>query len=203
MSGRRTVLGPPRRVRLTLAGVIVAIGVPHGLVWAWVAPGTTQIRYPDGTVGHLPTEHYHSFVDLAVFSLLAAAVGMVCAVAAWRIRAIRGPATLLTLAGATTVAGAVAYLLGPLVARGDDPSGGLTSDTATFIELAPSLATPLVLVVAPLVAVLVYTFLAAWDGRPDLGRSRPAATPADPVAATAPPAPAPTPTPDVGSPDQG
>ena len=152
---------------------LVVLGVLQGVVWAQVAPGQQVKVYANGAYGSLPTADYHPFTDLAIFVLAGIAVGAVAAVAAWRVRGIRGSTTLLALFVGASAGAAVAFAVGLLLATGVDPSSIGATGQDSIVVAAPKLATPLVLVAEPLAAIAVYTFMVAWDGRPDLGRLRP------------------------------
>ncbi len=163
--------------RLTAAaGIIICglvlLGIVQGIVWALVAPGQQAKVYPDGGYGPLPTSDYHPFVDLAIFVLSGLAIGLVAAVATWRVRAIRGSVTLLALFVGASTGAAAGYVTGLLLASGVDASTVGATGAASIVIEAPKLATPLVMLAEPLAAMVVYTFLVAWDGRPDLGRLR-------------------------------
>lgn len=162
-----------RRVaRVVLAGIAVLLGAIQGAVWAGLAPGQQFQVFADGSWVTMPTADYHPFDGLMLFVFAGAAVGLIVAVAAWRIRAVRGTATLLTVFAGTAAGSALAFGLGLLLARGVDPAAVGKTGHDVVVVAGASLATPLAMVAEPLVAVVVYTFLAAWDGRPDLGRKR-------------------------------
>lgn len=155
-----------------IVGGLVVLGVIQGIVWSQVAPGQQAKVYTNGSYGSLPTADYHPFTDLAIFVLAGIAVGLVAAVAAWRVRGIRGTTTLLALFVGASAGAAVAFGVGLLLATGVDPATVGATGHESIVVAAPKLATPLVLLAEPLAAVVVYTFLVAWDGRPDLGRLR-------------------------------
>lgn len=159
-----------RRLRRILTAVIAALGLPFGVTWAAVAPGQEFRVLADGRYSGLPTADYHGFDATALFVLGAVAVGLIVAVAAWRIRSIRGVATLIALAVSTTVSGVVAFLIALIPLYGTDPATVGATGHDLLVTAPPTLPTPLVIVAAPLAAVLTYTFLVAWNGRPDLGR---------------------------------
>lgn len=186
MSGADAVAGEQRHTRHrrqariargVIAAVALLLGIAQGWVWLSLAP-TEQFKvFADGSYLSLPTADYHPFDGLALFVYSGAAIGLILAVASWRIRAIRGAATLLTVLVAAAVGAAVAYAIGLLFAGGVDPSSVGATGHDAVVTAAASLGTPLVVIIEPLLAVAAYTFLAAWDGRPDLGSTR-AALPA-------------------------
>lgn len=178
-----------RRVaRAVIAAVAVLLGVGQAIVWSRVAPGQQVLVYQDGSYVSLPTADYHPFDGLALAAFAGAAIGLIVAVAAWRVRAIRGAATLVAVAVGTAAGSAVCYGLGLLLAGGVDPASVGATGSASIVVAGANMGTPLVMVVEPLIAIATYTFLAAWDGRADLGSSRAArgvAPAADAVISTA------------------
>jgi hypothetical protein len=165
-----------RRQRSVARGVIAAVavllGVAQGIVWSRIAPGQQVLVYQDGSYVSLPTADYHPFDGLAIAAFAGAAVGLIVAVGVWRVRAIRGAATLTTLAIGTAAGSAICYALGTLLAGGVDPASVGATDSASIVVAGATMGTPLVMVVEPLIAIATYTFLAAWDGRTDLGSTR-------------------------------
>lgn len=161
-----------RRVHLILIGVAVALGVVQAVVWAILAPVQRVKVYADGSWASLPTSDWHQFDAVAIFVFSGASLGLILAVAAWRIRAVRGVATLLAVLIGAAASAAVAYGLATLLARGIDPASVGATGHESVVEVASGVGTPLAMAIEPLVAVMVYTFLAAWDGRPDLGSPR-------------------------------
>lgn len=159
-------------VRAVIAAVAVLLGVVQAFVWSIVAPGQQVLVYQDGSYVSLPTADFHPFDGLALAAFAGAAIGLIVAVAAWRVRAIRGALTLATVGVGTAVGGAICYLVGPLLAGGVDPASVGATGTSSIVVAGASLGTPLVMVIEPLIAIATYTFLAAWDGRTDLGVAR-------------------------------
>jgi hypothetical protein len=153
-----------------LVGALIVLGVLQGVVWSQIAPGQQAKVYADGAYGSLPTADYHPFTALSLFVLAGIAVGLVAAVATWRVRSIRGAVTLGALVLGAAAGAAVAYGVGLALVSGVDPSTIGATGHELIVVQAPRLATPLVLVAEPAAAAAVYTFLVAWDGRPDLGR---------------------------------
>lgn len=185
-----------RAARAVIAAAAVLLGVAQAVVWSQIAPGRQVLVYADGSYVNLPTADYHAFDGLAIAVFAGAAVGLIVAVAAWRVRAIRGAATLVTVAVGTAAGSAVHFALGSLLAAGVDPASVGATGSASIVVAAATMGTPLVMVIEPLIATATYTFLAAWDGRSDLGATRVTTVDA-PAPAPAPP-PAPAPEPEVG-----
>lgn len=141
-----------------------------GTLWSIMAPGQQFKVFSNGSYISLPTADYHPFEGLALFVLATAAIGLVSAVAIWRVREVRGVTTLVLLVIVSAVGSFVAAVIARLFGPSISPSDFASTLGNTVATVRPQLTTPLVLVAEPLVAALVYTFLVAWDGRPDLGR---------------------------------
>jgi len=80
---------------LRVAGVVAALGVPLGLLWALLAPPVLVRVVADGRVAPLLGESEHRFDALGVFLLFALAIGVLAGTGAWMVRTRRGPAMLL------------------------------------------------------------------------------------------------------------
>lgn len=156
----------------TLFAGLALLGIVQGFVWLAVAPGVAYKIYADGAYLALPTSSYHSFAGLAIFVLSGAAIGLVSAAAAWRVRAVRGTVVLLMLTAANAVGAAVAALIARLPSGAIDPAAVGATGAESIVSGAPILASPLAILAQPLLAALTYTALVAWDGRPGLGRRR-------------------------------
>ena len=162
------------RAGALITAVLLVAGAVQALLWSRIAPGEQFYVTATGQFGGLPTGSYHQFAAIAIFVLIGIAVAVPAASAAWRWRAIRGPVTALTVAGADLLGALAAYLLGPVFATGIDPASVGAIAAQEIVTAPPTPGDILVIVVQPAVAVAVYTFLAAWNGRPDLSRPRPA-----------------------------
>ncbi len=159
------------RAGALLTGLAAVAGVLQALLWSRIAPGEQSYVTTTGSFGGLPTASLHQFAAIAIFVLIGIVVAVSGASAVWHWRSIRGVTTALVVAGANLVGGLVAYLLAPVFASGVDPGSVGAVAAQTVVTAPPSVGTALVLVVQPAVAVAVYTFLAAWNGRPDLARA--------------------------------
>lgn len=158
--------------RIVIAGIAILLGVGQAIAWSRLAPGQQVLVYADGSYISLPTADYHPFDGLALAAFVGAAVGLIVAVAAWRVRAIRGATTLVFVAGGTALGSATAYWVGLAMAGGVDPATVGATGSASIVDAGAKMGTPLVMIIEPLIAIAVYTFLAAWDGRSDLGSTR-------------------------------
>jgi hypothetical protein len=151
--------------------ICVIAGVVQGMVWAFVAPGIPYQVLADGRYGGLPTTSTYHFVDVAVFALSGIAIGIVLAVGAWLARAARGWQLLVALVGGSLLGATIAWAIGAWMAPGTDPASVGATGAGSIVIAPPSTGTMLVVLAQPAFAAAVYTFLVAWNGHPDLGRS--------------------------------
>ncbi|MFG1950884.1 DUF2567 domain-containing protein [Micromonospora sp. NPDC048830] len=112
------VAGPPRRpgraaaVALGAAAVLTGLGVPLGLLWAAVAPGTPLVKAAEGAVYAQPQPEQPIAAD-GWFSILGLGFGVLAAVTLWLVlRHHRGPVGLLAGAVGGLGAALVAWQLG-------------------------------------------------------------------------------------------
>lgn len=168
------------RLAVGLTGLLAMLGA--GALWALLAPVQQEVAYPpsqqapDGQALSLPLESYYRFGSVAVFVLLSIVVGVVMGVAAWQIRFARGPETALALAAGTGAGSAIALAVGRWVHGGvaDPDALAATVSAPTLVSRTLEVSWWSV-VVAPAVALVLYTLAAAWHSDPDLGRPRPPA----------------------------
>ena len=160
-----------RRAVLIVVAVCVVLGVAQGVIWAFTAPGIPYQVLADGRFGALPTTSTYHFVDVAVFALSGIALGILLAVGTWQARSVRGWQVLLALAGGSLLGALIAWLVGGWIAPGTDPASVGASAADSIVNAPPTTGTILVVLAQPAVAAAVYTFLVAWNGHPDLGRS--------------------------------
>jgi Protein of unknown function (DUF2567) len=111
-----------RRSALVVLGICALVGVLQGLLWAWLAPGIPYKVLADGRFGALPTTSTYHFVDVAIFALSGAAIGILLAVGGWQIRSTRGWVMLVTLVGGSVLGATIAWFLGAALAPGVDPA---------------------------------------------------------------------------------
>jgi len=160
-----------RRAHLLVGGACLVAGVLQGVLWAITAPGVPYKVLADGRFGALPTTSTYHFVGVAGFALSGIAIGILLAVVAWQFKVARGWEMLATLVTGSFVGAAIAWVLGMLLAPGVDPAsvGATTADS--IVTAPPSTGTWLVILAQPALAAAVYTWLVAWNGQPDLGRT--------------------------------
>lgn len=164
---------PWRRSLAVAAGSavgIVLLGVPFGLLWAWLAPAVPVIDA--GQAGVLvtdPSPEQYIAAD-GWFTLLGLGFGLIVTIAAWLLlRRDRGPFLLLGVVGGTLLAGRwVAPMAGEFLGR-----DAYDQWRATAAQGATYLAPPEVQALGPklvpaFVAAIVLTLLAGWSNDPDL-----------------------------------
>ncbi|MBC7302141.1 MAG: DUF2567 domain-containing protein [Nocardia sp.] len=159
---RREIIG----VGIVAAVVLVASAVA-GVVWGVLAP-TERLRVTQpGRAAVLTGESMHLFDAVGMFLCIGAAVAVISAVGAWRVRIARGPALVLGVLLASGLGAALMMWIGEWVAgvrhpRPDDPVVG------QIVALPAEIGTDLALLVQPLLAALVLLFLAALHPAADL-----------------------------------
>jgi hypothetical protein len=173
--GSRSALAELRtdaRGALALTGVLVACGVPAGLLWWALAPRAQFRVTADGpvVVGH-PSAELLAAVD-GVYTLVMAGLGLLGGVVAWRLRRRRGVATLLAVGAGTLLAALVAWQLGELLAPG--PSEAELADVGTTVSTGLALNSMAALAAGPFLAVLAYVVAALFAPTEDLDRPVPA-----------------------------
>ncbi|WP_420120691.1 DUF2567 domain-containing protein [Nakamurella sp.] len=164
-----------RRPLLIVLVACSVAGIAQGLIWAFLAPGMPYKVLADGRYAGLPTTSSYHFVGLALFCWLGIVAGALIAVGAWRFRAARGVRMLLVVTAGSAGSALIAWGLGLLVAPGTDPASVGASAADSIVIAPPSTGTMLGVLAQPAVAALVYTFLVAWNGQPDLDVPRPPA----------------------------
>ncbi|WP_430779884.1 hypothetical protein [Actinoplanes sp. G11-F43] len=164
---------PLRRSLAVAAGSATAIsvlGVPLGLLWAWLTPsvpvvnaGQSRILVTD------PSPEQYIAAD-GWFTLLGLGFGLIVTIVAWLVmRRDRGPFLLLGVVGGTLLSGfLVAPMAGEFLGR-----GAYDQWRATAAQGATYLAPPEVQALGPklvpaFVAAIVLTLLAGWSNDPDL-----------------------------------
>ena len=159
-----------KRALLWVLGVCLAAGVLQGLVWAFLAPGVPYKVLADGRYGPLPTTSTYHFVDVAIFALSGMVIGILLAIGAWQLRSARGWQMVVTLVGGSLLGALLAWAVGAWLAPGVDPASVGATAADSIVVAPPTTGTVLVVLAQPALAAAVYTFLVAWNGRPDLGR---------------------------------
>lgn len=171
-AGADTVPDPARaelradlRAGLSIVAALAVIGALLGLVWAAWSPTGSAARITPA--GRLQEESEAWIAADGRFLVLAAAAGLIAALAAWRRVGNRGPVMLAALAFGGLGGAALMWLVGWLTGGGSDngDAQGFIVEQRTTVHV-----TGLVFVEAG-VAVLVYGLLVAFAARDDLGRA--------------------------------
>jgi hypothetical protein len=152
-----------------LAAAQLLAGLLAGLVWRLTAPSTRSylISGADGKPAFVvPDESESQIAGDGRFVLLSIALGMVFGLAAYRLRALRGPIVLAVLAAAGLLSSVLARAVGELLSTG---SADRQLDAAFTPQL--SLHAMPALAVQAFFAVLVYTARAGLSADPDLADS--------------------------------
>ncbi|MGH3687720.1 MAG: DUF2567 domain-containing protein [Pseudonocardiaceae bacterium] len=170
---------PARRAAVTRAdllpslgvlGVVAVLGLPLGVLWAWLAPPEFVVRSPRATTpgGVLPFvgQTEHRFDDMATFLLLGLAAGVLTGVALWLLRRRRGPLVLVAAVLGALVAGWLAMRAGLWLAGVYYPD--LASKGAPFPR-PPVLESSWVIIGPPFGVAVSYCITTAWNRADDLG----------------------------------
>ncbi|KQU57483.1 hypothetical protein ASG84_17535 [Rhodococcus sp. Leaf278] len=161
-----------RRVLTVVIAISVALSALGGMLWGLLAPAQQLLVVSQDRGAALTGESLHRFDALAMFSLVSFALGLVLPVGWWLWKSERGPRLFAAifvgaLAGsiaAIVVGNAIAALRFPKAA---DPAVG------SIVTVAPSIETPLVLIVQALTASLVVLLLAAMNPNDNLRYAEP------------------------------
>ncbi|QBJ94791.1 DUF2567 domain-containing protein [Rhodococcus sp. ABRD24] len=153
---------------LRIVWSLVAAGGLSGVVWAFLAPPERMLVVAEDRGVVLTTESLHQFDSIAIFAGIGLVVGVLSAVAAWGVRRARGPAVLAALVCGSGIGATLAALVGMGVARlrYPKPDAPVIGD---ILSAAPGLVTPLVLILQPLAAALIYLLLVSLSPHDDLG----------------------------------
>lgn len=162
-------------MRFRVPGLVVAtlavLGALLGIVW--------EVWSPSGPLGAVlragvqPDETEAWAAGDGRYALITAAVGLLAGIAVWFLRSARGPWTALALAVGGTVGAALTDVIGWAL-RGSGPRFACGSDTGSCVQHLPLTVHMHGLWFAEgVVAVLVYSLLAAFAPEDDLGRPDP------------------------------
>lgn len=171
MSTSELLDSPPRHSSRRVLGVVVAISVAlsavGGMLWGLLAPAQQLLVVAQDRGAALTGENLHRFDAIAIFSLVSFALGLVLAVGWWLWMSERGPRLFAAIFVGALSGSIAAIVVGNAVAalrfpKAVDPTVG------SIVTVAPSIETPLVLIVQALTASLVVLLLAAMNPNDNL-----------------------------------
>ena len=145
-------------------------GSLQGVAWAYLAPGVPYKVLADGRYGALPTTSTYYFVGRRPLRAVRRGDRRGAGGRRMAVVSARGWPMVVTLAAARSLGALIAWWLGALLAPGVDPAAVGATAADSIVMAPPTTDTLLVVFVQPAIAAAVYTFLVAWNGRPDLGR---------------------------------
>lgn len=154
---------------LSAVSLIALLGIPLGWAWASLAPPRTGVVTPNGGITPVLMDNYHAFDAVAIFALLAGAVGVLVGAVAWLVRARRGPILLLAGILGSLAASWMAIQLGGSFAEWQYPVPSRPGP-GDVLTMSPETPTGWVLLAQPFAFALCYGLAASWNGRDDLGR---------------------------------
>jgi len=156
-------------VAVLSAVVILALGAPLGLLWAWLAPSVPVVATGESIVVNDPSPEQYIAAD-GWYTLLGLGFGLVVAAVAWLLlRRDRGPFLLLGVVAGTLGAGYyVAPWIGQMIGRsGYEHWRDMATRGATYLA-PPEVHSTGPKLVSAFAAAIVLTLLAGWSNDPDL-----------------------------------
>ena len=189
-------------VAVLSAAVVLALGAPLGLLWAWLAPSVPVVDTGDNIVVNDPSPEQYIAAD-GWYTLLGLGFGLLVAAVAWLLlRRDRGPFLLLGVVAGTLGAGYyIAPWIGEMIGRsGYEHWRTIATRGATYLA-PPEVHSTGPKLVSAFAAAIVLTLLAGWSNDPDLDQPGakpgygPNAAAADPYGDSPMPMPTSSPTP--------
>ncbi|MCZ4519317.1 DUF2567 domain-containing protein [Rhodococcus ruber] len=162
---------PPRHSTRRVLAVVVAISVAlsalGGMLWGLLVPAQQLLVVAQDRGAALTGESLHRFDAIAIFSLVSFALGLVLPVGWWLWKSERGPRLFAAIFVGALAGSIAAIVVGNAIAalrfpKATDPAVG------SIVTVAPSIETPLVLIVQALTASLVVLLLAAMNPNDNL-----------------------------------
>ena len=160
------------RVLSVVVGVSVAVSALGGVLWGFLAPAQQLLVVAEDRGAALTGESLHRFDGLALFSFVCFTLGLVLPIGWWLWRSERGPRLFVAVFVGAFAGSIAAVLVGNGIAalrfpKATDPAVG------SIVAVAPSIDTPLVLIVQSLTASLVVLLLAAMNPNDNLQHADP------------------------------
>ena len=156
-------------VAVLCAVVVLALGAPLGLLWAWLAPSVPVVDIGDSIVVNDPSPEQYIAAD-GWYTLLGLGFGLLVAAVAWLLlRRDRGPFLLLGVVAGTLGAGYyIAPWIGEMIGRsGYEHWRDIATRGATYMA-PPEVHSTGPKLVSAFAAAIVLTLLAGWSNDPDL-----------------------------------
>ena len=145
-------------------GAVALLGLPLGVLWAWLAPPEFFARSPRAPTpgGVLPFigQSEHRFDDMATFLLFGLAAGVLTGAALWLYRRLRGPLFVLAAVLGSLIGAWLAMRIGLWVVAASYPD--LASTGAPYPR-PPVLESSWVITAQPFGAAVSYCICAAWS----------------------------------------
>jgi hypothetical protein len=157
-------------VAVLSALVILVLGGPLGLLWAWLAPSVPVVDIgPGGIVVNDPSPEEYIAAD-GWFTLLGLGFGLLVAIGAWFVlRRDRGPFLLAGIVAGTLGAGyLVAPWIGEMIGRSDYQQWRETARQGATYLAPPEVHSVGPMLVPAFAAAIALTLMAGWSNDPDL-----------------------------------
>jgi hypothetical protein len=149
---------------VSVLGAVALLGLPLGVLWAWLAPPEFFARSPRAPTpgGVLPFigQSEHRFDDMATFLLFGLAAGVLTGAALWLYRRLRGPVFVLAAVLGSLIAAWLAMRIGLWVVAASYPD--LASTGAPYPR-PPVLESSWVITAQPFGVAVSYCICAAWS----------------------------------------
>jgi hypothetical protein len=155
------------RAAIVVVVLLAAVGAAMAVAWWQLAPRLGFRIVSPGNAESIAAEQEQFFATDGWFTLLTLAVGVLAALLAWRIKALRGPVGMLAVAVGGVAGALVSWRLGLLLAPA--PTQAQLQEVGRIVYPALRLRATAALMVEPLAAVGTYLLLVGFAPRPDLG----------------------------------
>lgn len=158
------VTPPELRAGLVLLAALAVVGVLAGVLWKLWTVKTHGFDIGNGVI--VPDETEGWVGADAHFAVITGLIGLVAGVLAWRLRAVRGPAMVISLAVGAVLGSLIAAAVGHLIGGGNHTVQANTN----FVDRLPlSVHAHALLFVEGALALIAYLGAALFVDRDDLG----------------------------------
>ncbi len=159
-------------VAVAAVGALALLGVAVGALWTAVSPHVGVV-ITSGGPSFQPNGGDEFYAAEGVFGLISVVMGVLSAVATWYgLRQWRGPMQLLALVLGGLAGAVVAWQLGRSLGLSQFQELLRSTDVGREFNRPVDVRAKGFLLVQPLVAAMVYVWLASWMAQPDLGQRR-------------------------------